>query len=212
MSFSQFKNIAEVQKIYQIKYEEGVFIDELDVAVPPHLIEEFKFNKENIDIFSSEASRSELIISPLLREIYKRHNKNYSFWIQKSIAFDEVLTDTPDYIFSKKSALGKTVLETPIIIVVEAKKNDFEQGWGQCLAQLVASQKINNNNNNNNNGNHHQNHPIYGIVTDGNLWQFANLLGNVFTINERNYTIDHIQALYGALEYIADTIEKNQFI
>ena len=30
---------------------------------------------------------------------------------------------------------------SPLIICVEAKKNDFEQGWGQCLAELVAGPK-----------------------------------------------------------------------
>lgn len=34
MSFSQFKNIAEVQKAYRIKYEEGVFVFDMDIAVP----------------------------------------------------------------------------------------------------------------------------------------------------------------------------------
>jgi len=200
MSFSQFRSISEVQKAYRIKYEDGVFISELDIPVPHSFVEEYRFNRENIDIFSSEASRSELIISPLLREVYKRHADNYSFWIQKSIAFDEILSGTPDYIFSKKSPLGKTVLESPIVIVVEAKKNDFEQGWGQCLAELVASQKINNS----------DVKPVYGIVTDGNLWQFGRLTGHTFTINERNYTIDDIQALYGALEYLADVVEREQ--
>jgi len=201
MSFSQFKNISEVQKEYKIKYEEGVFISALDIVVPQAFIEEFRFNKENIDIFSSEASRSELIISPLLREIYKRHSKNYSFWIQKPISFNEVLSGTPDYIFSKKSALGKTVLETPIVIVVEAKKNDFEQGWGQCLAELVASQKINNNETNS----------VYGVVTDGNLWQFGRLQEHLFTKNEKNYTIDNMQELFGALEHLATLVEQEKW-
>jgi len=201
MSFSQFKNIAEVQKEYKIKYEEGIFISTLDIVVPQAFIEEFRFNKENIDIFSSEASRSELIISPLLREIYKRHSKNYSFWIQKPISFNEVLCGTPDYIFSKRSALGKTVLETPIVIVVEAKKNDFEQGWGQCLAELVASQKINNNETNS----------VYGVVTDGNLWQFGRLQEHLFTKNEKNYTIDNMQELFGALEHLATLVEQEKW-
>jgi len=96
-------------------------------VVPQAFIEEFRFNKENIDIFSSEASRSELIISPLLREIYKRRSKNYSFWIQKPISFNEALSETPDYIFSKRSALGKTVLETPIVIVVEEKRTTLNK-------------------------------------------------------------------------------------
>lgn len=159
MPFSNFKNIADVQKTYHIRYTESSFISANKVTVPPVLLEEFEFNKEHIDVFSSEASRSELIISPLLRSVYKKHSKNYSFWIQKPIAFDKVLSGTPDYIFSKRSSLGKTVLETPIVIVVEAKKNDFEQGWGLCLAELVASQKINKD----------DQKTVYGIVTDGNL-------------------------------------------
>ncbi|MDJ1176170.1 hypothetical protein [Roseofilum capinflatum] len=102
--------------------------------------------------------------------------------------------------FSKRSSLGKTVLETPILIVVEAKKNDFEQVWGQCLAELVAAQKINNN----------QKNSVYGIVTDGNLWQFGRLHADVFTKHEKNYTIDKIQELYGALEYLADLLDQDQ--
>lgn len=170
-----------------------------DVIVPQTFVEEFIFNKENIDIFSSEASRSELIISPLLREIYKKHSKDYSFWIQKSITFDDVLSGTPDYLLSRRSPLGKTVLETPIVVVVEAKKNDFEQGWGQCLAELVAAQKINGD----------ATKPVYGVVTDGNLWQFGRLKEQVFTKNEKNYTIDDLQALFGALEYLVSLVERD---
>jgi len=201
MPFSQFKSIAEVQKAYHIRYTESSFISNLDIAVPQVLLEEFEFNKENIDIFSSEAARCELIISPLLRAVYKNHTKSYSFWIQKTISCDKVLCGTPDYMFSKRSSLGKTVLETPMLIVVEAKKNDFEQGWGQCLAELVAAQKINNN----------QKKSVYGIVTDGNLWQFGRLHADVFTKDEKNYTIDKIQELYGALEYLANLLEQDQW-
>ena len=200
MPFSSFKNIADVQKAYKIKYTEGSFISAGKLAVPSVLREEFEFNKEYIDIFSSEASRSELIISPLLRAVYKNHSKNYSFWIQKPIAFDKILSGTPDYIFSKRSSLGKTVFETPVVIVVEAKKNDFEQGWGQCLAELVASQKINKN----------DTKSVYGIVTDGNLWQFGRLYADVFMKNDKNYTIDALQELYGALEYLAHLVEQEQ--
>ena len=49
------------------------------------------------------------------------------------------------------------------MIVVEAKKNDFDQGWAQCLAELVVAQKINQD----------AKRPVYGIVTDANLWQFG---------------------------------------
>lgn len=108
------------------------------------------------------------------------------------------MSGTPDYIFSHKSPLGKIVLTKPIVIVVEAKKNDFQQGWGQCLAELVACQKLNENK--------HQ--PVYGIVTDGNLWQFGKLLADTFIQNIENFTIDKISRLYGALEYLILLIDS----
>ena len=198
MSFSQFNHIADVQKAYEIQYEEENFIATIDAPVPDAFMQEFRFNKQHIDLFSTEAARSELIISPLLREVYKRHSEHYAFWIQKTITFNETLSGTPDYMFSKRSKLGKTVFETPIFIVVEAKKNDFEKGWGQCLAELVAAQKINND----------ALSPVYGVVTDGNLWQFGRLKEQLFTKNENNYTIDQMQALFGALEQLAALIEQ----
>lgn len=198
MAFSDFKTIADVQKRYEIKYTEDDFVVSQELSPPESFLKDFEFNKENIDIFTSEASRSEIIISPLLREIYKNHYRRYSFWIQKSISYDGTLSGTPDYIFSQRSKLGKTVLEKPIIIVVEAKKNDFDQGWGQCLAELVASQKINGN----------PQRVVYGIVTDGNLWQFGRLIADTFTKNLGNFTIDKLPRLYGALEYLAQLVEQ----
>ncbi|GGA54660.1 hypothetical protein [Okeania sp. KiyG1] len=162
-------------------------------------IKDFEFNKENIDLFASEASRSEIIISPLLREVYKKYYQKYSFWIRKSIYYDEILSGTPDYIFSRRSELGKTVLEKPIVIVVEAKKNDFEHGWGQCLAELFASQKINDN----------FFRGVYGIVTDGNLWQFGNLVADNFIKDSGNFTIDNLPIVYGVLENLVQLVEKD---
>lgn len=198
MAFSDFKTIADVQKRYKIKYAQASFMVGEELSPSESFLKDLEFSKENIDIFASEASRSEIIISPLLREIYKNHYRGYSFWIQKSIAYDDALSGTPDYIFSKKSELGITVLEKPIVIVVEAKKNDFDQGWGQCLAELVASQKINDN----------PQKTVYGIVTDGNLWQFGKLVVDVFTKNLENFTIDKLPRLYGALEYLARLVEQ----
>jgi len=197
MAFSDFKSIAEVQQKYNIKYQEGVFVVPSEVEPPEHFWHDLEFYKENMDVFSSEASRSEIVISPLLRELYKKCYTRYSLWIQKSMVYDAVLSGTPDYIISGKSELGKTVLGKPIVIVVEAKKNDFEQGWGQCLAELVAAQYLNGD----------RQRPVYGIVTDGNLWQFGKLETDTFTKNSENFLIDKLAQLYGALDYLLGLIE-----
>ncbi|MGD1704462.1 hypothetical protein [Dapis sp. BLCC M229] len=199
MAFSDFKTISDVQKKYRIKYSEENLIVSQELLPSDSFIKDFEFNKENIDLFASEASRCEIIISPLLREVYKKYYQKYSFWIRKSISYDEILSGTPDYIFSRRSELGKTVLEKPIVIVVEAKKNDFEHGWGQCLAELFASQKINDN----------FFRGVYGIVTDGNLWQFGKLVTDNFIKDTGNFTIDNLPRVYGALENLVQLVEKD---
>ena len=93
---------------------------------------------------------------------------------------------------------------TPLIILVEAKKNDFEQGWGQCLAELVAAQKINED----------TDFPVYGIVTDATLWQFGQLVGDAFTQNRTNFSLDNLPILFGAVDSVfkAAKARANPFV
>ena len=85
-----------------------------------------------------------------------------------------------------------TVVGTPLIITVEAKKNDFEQGWGQCLVELVAAQKINDN----------LDFPVYGIVSDGERWQFGKFVADTFIQNRTSFSIDNLPTLFGAINAI----------
>jgi hypothetical protein len=199
MSFSDYKNVAQVQKEFGIRYQEESYVVAQRLEPSPHFVEELEFSQQNIDVFTSEAARTELIITPLLREVYKSFHGQYSFWIQKAMAYNEKLSGTPDYMIATKSALGKTVLELPLVIVVEAKKNDFEQGWGQCLAELFAAQQINGDNAG----------PVQGIVTDGELWKFGKLSGDTFTANREGYTIGDLPELFGALNFIFQTAARD---
>lgn len=192
MAFSDYKTISQIQKEFGIKYQEENFIQIQPFEASQAFLEDIKFNLENIDVYTSEASRTELIVTPILLEVYKKYYKKYSFWIQKYITYTDKLSGTPDYMIATKSPLGKTVLDTPLIVIVEAKKNDFEQGWGQCLAELVAAQKINEDNL----------LPVYGIVTDGELWKFGKLIDTTFTKNIDGYTVTALSKLLGAIDFI----------
>jgi hypothetical protein len=75
------------------------------------------------------------------------------------------------------------------VLVAEAKQNDFTKGWGQCLAELVAAQKLNNN----------AQQTVYGIVTDAEVWHFGKLEGKVFTRNQTRMKIDELENVFGAL-------------
>ena len=193
MAFSDFKTISEVLEKFRIRYAESDFFHIQEPLGPSeHFLQDFAFCREHIDVFASEAARCEAIIFPILKEIYKRYADRYALWIQKPITYDETLNGTPDYLISTKSELGRPVVGIPLIILVEAKKNDFEQGWGQCLAELVTAQKINDN----------LEFPVYGIVSDGTWWQFGQLIGDAFTQNRTSFGVDNLPLLFGAVDAV----------
>ena len=192
MAFSDFKKISEVQERFRIKYMTSDFFKVEEASPPEQFLQEFRFTMQNINVFSSEASRCEAIIFPVLREVYKAYADNYALWIREPIIYDETLSGTPDYLIATKSELGLTVVGTPLIMLVEAKKNDFEQGWAQCLAELVAAQKINAD----------PDVPVYGIVSDGAFWQFGQLVGDAFIQNQINFSVDNLPVLFGAINAV----------
>ena len=193
MAFSDFKTIPEVQERFSIRHIENDFIKIEEGASPSEqFLQELEFSREYIPVFASEGARCEAVIYPILREVYKGHAENYALWIKKPIAYNEILSGTPDYFISTRSELGKLVVGTPLILLVEAKKNDFEQGWGQCLAELVAAQKIN----------EAPERPVHGIVSDGERWQFGHLVGDVFTQNRTGFSVDDLPPLFGAVDSV----------
>ncbi|MCI5212792.1 MAG: hypothetical protein D3910_29270 [Candidatus Electrothrix sp. ATG2] len=191
MAFTDFNSPDEVQKAYNITYSEEEFLHPVPRTPSENFLQDLEFSRTNFDIFSSEASRCEAVIFPLLREACKAFVTNYSLWSHKSLAAatDPKLTGTPDYIIARRSELGKNVLGSPLVLIAEAKQNNFTKGWGQCLAELVAAQTLN----------AKPEQPIYGIVTDAEVWQFGKLEENVFTKNLSRALIDDIEGAFGAV-------------
>lgn len=199
MAFSDFKTISEVQEKFRITYVINDFVPDKESLNPSeHFLQEFEFCMQHINVFASETSRCEVVIFPVLKEIYKGYTDHYTLWSGKPITYDETLRGTPDYFIATRSELGISVVGKPLIILVEAKKNDFEQGWGQCLAELVAAQKINDN----------PDIPVYGIVTDGTLWQFGRLVGDIFIQNRTNFTLDNLPVLFGAVNSVFKAVQE----
>jgi hypothetical protein len=195
MAFTDFKSADEVQKAYQIRFVEKNFFTVSQQKPSEQFVLEYEFVNDNFDIFSSEASRCENVIYPVLREACKKYIKQYSLWSHKFISVDETLVGTPDYMIAKRSELGKNVLGFPLVLIVEAKQND----WGQCLAELVAAQKLNKN----------DVEAVYGIVTDAEVWQFGKLEGQLFTKNYSRVTIDNLNEVFGAVCSMVEIASKN---
>ena len=199
MAFSDCKTIPEVQKKFGIRHIENDFIKiEGDVSPSEQFLQELEFSRRYIPVFASEGARCEAVIYPVLREVYKAYAANYALWIKEPLAYDETLSGTPNYFVSTRSELGKLIVGMPLIIFVEAKKNDFEQGWGQCLAELVAAQKINAN----------ADVPVHGIVSDGRSWEFGHLVGDAFTQNRTSFSVEDMLSLFGAINSVFKAVNE----
>ncbi len=192
MAFSDFKEIPEVQAKFGIRHRRQDFIQGEPSNPSEQFLQELAFTRQHIDVLASEAAKCQALIYPILREVYKPYAEGYALWIEKSMTYNDTLSGTPDYFVSTRSELGPLVVGSPLIMLVEAKRNDFETGWGQCLAELVAAQKINAD----------AGFPVYGIVTDGERWQFGRLVGDTFTEDTTFFSLQDLPALFGAIDAI----------
>lgn len=80
----------------------------------------------------------------------------------------------------------------PVLTVVAAKKNDIENGIGQCLAEMAGARLFNQRAG-------QSGGEMHGCVTTGEAWQFVRLHGNVAQIDLRRYYIDNAGAILAVL-------------
>jgi hypothetical protein len=128
----------------------------------------------------------------LLRQVWKTYADDLSLFTHESLEFDADLTGTPDYFVCRKSEYGQTIPEIPYLLVVEAKLDDFERAWGQCLAAMLAAQKLNG----------APELPIYGITSNSKTWEFGVLNHNEFTHQQEPFALSNLDALRQALHAV----------
>lgn len=105
-------------------------------------------------ILSSEISRREILIAPVVTELI--HYTHAQLRIEYALKVSEHLQAYLDYFLHNHNN----------IIVIEAKKGDLDYGFTQLAVQLIALdkwEKIGNQ------------EIILGAVTAGNIWQFGRL-------------------------------------
>ncbi len=105
------------------------------------------------------------------------------------------LTGYCDYLIARSSKLF--YLESPIVAVVEAKREDLIAGLGQCVAEMVAIQMFNEKDG--------RSLPVvYGSVTSGSNWRFLRLEGKSLSIDLPEYTLRDLAKILGILVSFVD--------
>ncbi|MEM8640252.1 MAG: hypothetical protein AAGG51_15755 [Cyanobacteria bacterium P01_G01_bin.54] len=192
MPFTTYRTIADVIQEFGILYREADFIEPQPFPISDYIRAELAFSRAEVVVENSEAAICEAFIYPILREVWKAHKDTLMLWSHRTVRVNEQLSGQPDYLVAQRSPLGKVILERPCFAVVEAKQDNFTAGWGQCAAELVALQQLNESSEIN----------ILGIVANVNRWEFAQLQGQQFTKNQTGYNIEDLDSLFGAVGYV----------
>ncbi|NEO53203.1 MAG: hypothetical protein F6K54_08990 [Okeania sp. SIO3B5] len=151
MPFSNYKNIAAVAKEYQIRWISANFVNEVEFPVPQNFRKELEFLFSHGNIYGSEYAICENLIYPILKEVWKSYYQKFTLWSKEvwksyyqkftlwsheTLTYDEKLSGKPDYIVTKLSPLGRRIFDKPYVLVVQAKQDKFEKGWGHFSYQL----------------------------------------------------------------------------
>jgi hypothetical protein len=192
MSYSEFKTIGTVLKEFQVRYTESDFINPQAFPVSEYFREDLHLMMREGVVDNSEFAICENLIYPVLKEVWKQYRQHFILWSHQALTFDNRLTGFPEYVLASRSPLGKVVFDKPYLLLVEAKQDNFEAAWAQCLAEMIAAQRLN------------QDPPIlvFGIASNGATWQFGKLEGNHFTRNIVPYSIYELASLFGAVNFM----------
>ncbi len=195
MPFTSYTSVEAVVHAHHIQYRRREFIRPRPVPVSDCFRDELAFALQEVPFACSDHSIGESLIYPFLREMWKPLRDALSLWSHEAIAHDEDLCGTPDYLVSRRSSLGSLILDPPYLaLVVQAKRDNFWWGWGQCTAAMLTALKIND----------MPDQTVYGIVTNGQMWEFGQLHGNTFTQDVRGFSLQNIDELAGAIHFTLD--------
>lgn len=187
MAFANYTCIDDVVKKHKLIFVQGPLVPP-DPTAPPfsdHFREELAFNLRMLPIGRSEIGAGEVLLFPILREVWKPYSKDLALFTHEALSYDADLTGIPDYFVCKVSPYGQTIPDVPYLLIAEAKLDDFERAWGQCAAAMLAAQKLNQT----------PDVPVYGIATNGTSWQFGMLHGRELTVDPNSTALSTLDVL-----------------
>lgn len=198
MAYSNF-TLDMVRREFQLEIVEsaGIFSEASTVVPQDRFMVELAEKVELAISSGTEKARSELIVTDVLFELRKHFNRRISFFsgIEFSVDAEQGLTGVCDFLVSLSPILS--FLEAPVIILVEAKRENLTTGFGQCAAEMLAAQRFNTEKGN-------AIPCIYGATTSGTEWRFLKLEGARLHIDRAVYPIAQCDKILGILSSMVE--------
>lgn len=170
----------------------------LDVPPAPLSPETAAILRRNVPLallIGNERARSELIVAPVLADLWERTGRRISLYSGAALDVDPSagLNGVCDYLIGRAPQLPD--LSPPFLVVVEAKRDDIPGGYGQCAAAMVAALRVNARATTGVEA-------VYGCVTTGSLWRFLKLTGRHLDIDLTEYTLTQADRVLGILLHL----------
>ena len=193
MAYSNF-TLEAVRTKFQLEFIEstGIFSNIEPVEPSLELITDLEKKVPVAAAINTEKARSELIVANVLFELREQFDRGISFFsgIDFNVDPDNGLTGVCDFLVSLSPI--QSILHAPVIVLVEAKKEDPAPGLGQCIAEMLAAQLFNAEKGND--------IPlIYGAATTGTEWKFLKLQEKRLHLDMTIYQISQCDRILGIL-------------
>lgn len=200
MSYSEF-SLTKAKQDFSLNTLEkpDIFADVPELAASNLLVDCLNYNQPIVFGSNSEKARSELIIAPILVDLRRQLKEEINLFSGIDFTIDDTigLNGICDFIITKSTEI--LIVTAPVIIIVEAKKENINAGLGQCAAEMVAAQIFNGRTEQNSENLTNKINTIYGAVTTGSIWQFLKLQGQTLSIDLSEYYLKDVNKILGIL-------------
>ncbi len=196
MPYSKFTLSRAVEDFGLTVQEEPNLFAAIPPVVPTPLLRDILV--ENVPwavAVGSEKARSEGIINPVLLEVKRQLGGQVGVFSGEEFNVDIAadLNGFCDFLVSRSSE--QLYIKAPVVMLVEAKKEDLKPALGQCLAEMVAAQRFNLSKG-------QVVETIYGVVTSGTVWRFLQLTEKVVSIDLTDYPLLPVDNVLGVLVWM----------
>ena len=166
-----------------------------DVAASATLRAVLAQNLPQAAMNNSEVARFALMVTPIISDFWARYGARIGAYYGVEFKADPEagLTGYCDFLITRAPQLPRIV--APVAVIVEAKRDNIENGYGQCIAGMVGAQRFNRREG-------HGIETIHGASTTGISWRFLRLNGSVVTFDTMEYSFSQVDRLLGILTSI----------
>ncbi len=196
MAYNKF-TFKQVLKEFSLSLTEtrGLF-DEVPEAQPTKYLQDVMPDYEALaTAINTEKARSELLIAPILLDVRRQLNNRISLFsgVEFDVDKDRGLNGFCDFLISQSPI--QQFISVPIVAIAEAKNDNPQNGFGQCVAEMVAAQIFNEREG-------AAQDVIYGVATTGIAWRFMKLEGSHLTLDQSDYYIAELEKILGILLHL----------